>query len=97
MIECKDVMATFVGHDHNNNFIGCLRGICLAYGNASARQAYGTIGRGARIIELYEGERKFDSWIIKRYECNRDTDLWEPAKDTERKFVVTYPDSFKEE
>ncbi|MDD4661446.1 MAG: metallophosphoesterase family protein [Massilibacteroides sp.] len=96
MIECKDVMATFAGHDHNNNYIGNLRGICLAYGNASGRQSYGSIGRGARVIELYEGERKFDTWILKLYECDRDTDLWEPTKDTDKKFFVTYPDSFKE-
>jgi hypothetical protein len=95
MLECKDVMGMFVGHDHNNNYIGCLRGICLAYGNASGRQCYGDIGRGARVITLYESGRKFDTWILKLYECNREQDTWFPAADREPKFFVTYPDSFK--
>ncbi|RIH64014.1 metallophosphatase [Mariniphaga sediminis] len=96
MLECKDVMGTFVGHDHNNNYIGCLRDICLAYGNVTGRQCYGDIGRGARVIELYEGERKFDTWILKLYDCDRDKDIWTPTYDYEKKFFVTYPDSFIE-
>jgi hypothetical protein len=96
MLECKDVMGVFVGHDHNNNYIGCLRDICLAYGQVSGRQSYGDIGRGARVIELYEGQRKFDTWILKLYDCNRDTDFWQPTNSQERMFFVTYPDSFAE-
>jgi hypothetical protein len=94
MLECKDVMGTFVGHDHNNNYIGCLRNICLAYGNVTGRQCYSEIGRGARVIELYEGERKFDTWVLKLYDCDRDKDIWTPTHDYEKKFFVTYPDSF---
>lgn len=96
MLESKDVMGVFVGHDHNNNYIGCLRGICLAYGNATGRQCYGRIGKGARVIELYEGERKFSTWILNMYECDRDEDIWIPTNDYSKKFYVTYPDSFKE-
>jgi hypothetical protein len=97
MLESKDVMGTFVGHDHDNNYIGYLRGICLAYGNVTGRQCYGKIGRGARVIELYEGERKFDTWILKLYECDRDKDIWTPTNDYQKKFFVSYPDSFKEQ
>ena len=96
MLECKDVMGVFAGHDHNNNFIGCLHDICLAYGQTSGRQAYGYLGCGARVIELYEGQRKFDSWILKLYNCNRDMDMWTPTYNKERMFFVTYPDSFVE-
>ncbi len=96
MLESGDVMGMFVGHDHNNNYIGCLRNICLAYGNCSGRQCYGKIGRGARVIELYEGERKFDTWILNLYECDHKKDIWIPTNDYERKFFVTYPDSFNE-
>jgi len=96
MIENKDVMGIFVGHDHNNNYIGCLRNICLAYGNSTGRQCYGTIGKGARVIELYEGQRKFDTWVQKMYECDRDKDTWSPATDRKPQYFVTYPDSFKE-
>jgi hypothetical protein len=94
MLESKDVMGIFVGHDHDNNYIGYLRGISLAYGNVTGRQCYGKIGRGARVIELYEGERKFDTWILKLYECDRDKGTWIPTYDYEKKFFVTYPDSF---
>lgn len=94
MLECKDIMGVFVGHDHNNNYIGCLHNICLAYGNVTGRQCYGDIGRGARVIELYEGKRKFDTWILKLYECDRDKDIWNATNDYESKFFVSYPDSF---
>ncbi|HAZ02855.1 MAG: hypothetical protein A2W90_17080 [Bacteroidetes bacterium GWF2_42_66] len=94
MIESKDVMGVFAGHDHNNNYIGCLRNICLAYGNATGRQTYGDIGRGARVIELTESERKFNTWILKLYECDREKDIWISTNDNERRYFVAYPDSF---
>ena len=55
MLEMKDVMGTFVGHDHNNNFIGCLNNICLAYGCKTGLDSYGRFPKGARVIEIYEG------------------------------------------
>ena len=97
MLEGKDVMGIFVGHDHNNNYIGCLRDICLAYGISTGRQCYGTIGKGARVIELYEGQRKFDTWILKMYECDRDKDIWTPSANQKPQQFVSYPDSFKEQ
>ena len=96
MLESKDVMGMFVGHDHNNNYIGVLHNICLAYGNVTGRQCYGKIGRGARVIELYENARKFDTWILKLYECDRDKDIWIRTNDYKRNFFVTYPDTFVE-
>lgn len=94
MLESKDVMGTFSGHDHNNNYIGCLRNICLAYGNVSGRQCYGKIGRGYRVIELVENERKFNTWVRTKYECDRDLDIWKPTNNPQQKYFVTYPDSF---
>ena len=93
MVESKDVMGIFTGHDHNNNYISSMCNICLAYGNVTGRECYGDIGRGARIIELYEGERKFDTWILKLYECDRDKDIWSPVINTGKKYFITYPDS----
>lgn len=62
--DCKDVMGTFVGHDHNNDYIGCIAGICLAYGRfTGSKNTYTDIGNGYRIIILKEGERTFDTWI----------------------------------
>lgn len=62
-IECGDVMGVFVGHDHDNDFIGQEYGIALAYGRVSGDDAYGDFKRGGRIIELHEGSRSFDTWI----------------------------------
>ena len=64
MIEAGDVMCTFSGHDHNNDYIATLNGLGLAYGRFSgSRTTYTDIGYGARVIELKEGERAFDTWI----------------------------------
>lgn len=64
MVEGGDVMGTFVGHDHVNDYIGVLYDIALAYGRCSgARNAYGELPPGGRIIVLKEGKREFDTWI----------------------------------
>jgi hypothetical protein len=94
MYECKDVMGIFVGHDHDNNYIGCLQGICLAYGYKTGRQSYGAIGRGVRVIELQEGERRFTTWLLQMYECNREENTWIPVSPIEPRYKVTYPDAF---
>lgn len=64
MVEAGDVMGTFVGHDHVNDYIGVLYDIALAYGRCSgARNAYGELPPGGRVIVLKEGKRQFDTWI----------------------------------
>lgn len=63
-VEMQDVMGTFVGHDHDNNYIGILAEIALAYGQSSGFSAYGSIGKGARIIELHQDVFSFNTWII---------------------------------
>ncbi|WP_165041840.1 PA14 domain-containing protein [Dysgonomonas sp. ZJ709] len=63
LMEKGDVMGTFVGHDHDNNYIGILHDIALAYGRVTGADAYGDFERGARIITMYEGENQFDTWI----------------------------------
>lgn len=93
-IESKDVMGVFVGHDHNNNYIGNLRNICLAYGQASGRECYGQIGKGYRVVELYEDQRRFDTWVAIKYHADRDKDIWEPVKENEKRDFVTFPGSF---
>jgi predicted MPP superfamily phosphohydrolase len=67
-VEMGDVMGTFCGHDHTNDFIGIDCGIALAYG----RCAFGVV-RGGRIIKLQENKRLFNTWI--RTEKER-TDLY---------------------
>ncbi len=80
MLQKNDVMGIFVGHDHNNNYIGCLHNIALAYGCKTGLESYGNLEIGARIIDMYEDERKFDTWIR--------------SFDSQRRYFVTYPNSF---
>ncbi|OKP77611.1 metallophosphoesterase [Paenibacillus helianthi] len=63
MLEAGDVMAAFAGHDHDNDYIGVLHGITLAYGRVTGHNTYGALQRGARVIQLLEGERRFETWI----------------------------------
>lgn len=60
-----DVMGTFVGHDHNNDYIGSWFDIALAYGRYSGgNTVYNDLGKnGCRVIELTEGKREFTSYI----------------------------------
>jgi len=83
MMEKKDVMGVFAGHDHVDNYIGCLHNICLAYGSKTGLENYGYLEKGARVIELYEGERRFKTWLR----------TLDPAP----RFTVIYPASFTEE
>lgn len=66
MLQAGDVMATFVGHDHVNDYVTYWKGILLGYGRfTGGATVYHDIpgGNGARIIELSEGQRAFKSWI----------------------------------
>ncbi len=81
MVEAGDVMGTFVGHDHVNDYIGVLYDIALAYGRCSgAENAYGELPAGGRVIVLKEGKREFDTWI---HETGG-----------QKVLTCTYPDSF---
>jgi hypothetical protein len=64
LFEMGDVMGVFVGHDHDNDFIGIERGIALSYCRVTGAEAYGRLERGARVIELNKNApRSFDTWI----------------------------------
>jgi hypothetical protein len=65
LLDAGDVMGTFVGHDHVNDFEGELHGIRLCYGRATGYSPYGLDGfpRGARVIRLLEGQRRFETWL----------------------------------
>ncbi len=64
MHEMGDVMGTFVGHDHINDYEGGLHGIRLCYCRGTGYHTYGKEGfrRGARVIQLTEGRHAFESW-----------------------------------
>lgn len=69
MVEMGDVMGTFVGHDHANDFCSTLHGIQLCYGRSTRYVSYVDDVRndhfltGARVIKLTEGKRSFETWI----------------------------------
>lgn len=63
ILEEGDVVAVFGGHDHMNDYVGMRSGVALGYGRTSGWLAYGTLERGARILQLQEGSRHFDTWI----------------------------------
>lgn len=82
MLECGDVMGTFVGHDHVNDYIATLYDIALAYGRASGgANTYGDKTPGSRIIVLKEGKREFDTWLREK-------------GNAQRLNLCTYPTSF---
>lgn len=63
LLEAGNVMGTFVGHDHDNDYCGELHGISLCYGRITGYNVYGALERGARVIQLFEGENRFESWL----------------------------------
>lgn len=83
MLESGDVMGTFVGHDHINDYIGVYYNIALAYGRVTKemRNPKEDPLAGGRIIVLKEGKRKFNTWI-------RDLN-------GKKELDCTWPDSFK--
>jgi hypothetical protein len=64
-VEMDDVAGVFVGHDHNNDYVGPLAHICLGYGRKTgyASAYHEILPRGARIIELCEHQKKFTTYI----------------------------------
>lgn len=65
MRQAGDVMGTFVGHDHDNDYIGDYNDIYLAYGRFSGgKTVYNNLGKnGCRVIELKEGKHEFSTYI----------------------------------
>lgn len=64
MLQAGDVLGTFVGHDHVNDYLVDYYGIALAYGCWSgSANTYQRNKNGARIIELTEGHRGFSTYL----------------------------------
>lgn len=56
MAECGDVMGTFVGHDHDIDYVVAEKGIALGYGRFSGDDTtYNNLRPGVRILVLTEG------------------------------------------
>jgi len=65
MLESRDVMGVFVGHDHVNDYVGLWKNVALGYGRFSGtKTTYVKEPHGSRIIELSpSGGRSFKTWI----------------------------------
>jgi len=77
MVENGNVLGVFAGHDHDNDFAASLHGISLCYGRSLGLDTYGSLPRGARVIELFEGATGFESWI--REESGAEADRFSHA------------------
>lgn len=63
----------FVGHDHENNFVGMHQGLHLVYGNVSGYNTYGDMSRGVRMIELNQKTQAIETYIVKEYDFTQKT------------------------
>ncbi|QIA07082.1 metallophosphoesterase family protein [Draconibacterium halophilum] len=64
MVLQGNVLGSFVGHDHNNNYVAQLFQIALCYGYFSGGNSYCDLPlNGARIILLEENKRTFTTWL----------------------------------
>ncbi|WP_192348700.1 metallophosphoesterase family protein [Algoriphagus sp. Y33] len=77
MLEAGDVMGTFVGHDHINDYIGVHHGLALGYGRVTKimKNPDEDPLAGGRVIVMKKGKREFETWIrdmngVKELECN---------------------------
>jgi len=64
-VEMRDVLGIFVGHDHNDDFTGVYANVCFGYGRKTGyNPAYKEVlERGARVVVLYENEKKLNTYI----------------------------------
>lgn len=64
MLQQQDVVGTFVGHDHVNDYLVDYYGIGLVYGCFSGSEnTYIRDQNGARIIQIKEGKKGFHTYI----------------------------------
>lgn len=64
MAATGSVVGTFVGHDHDIDYLVAEKGICLGYGRFSGdNTTYNNLRPGVRMLVLTEGVRGFETWI----------------------------------
>ncbi len=64
ILDCGDIFATFVGHDHDNDYVTMWKGVILCYGRyGGGNTVYNNLQSGARVILLREGERRFGTYV----------------------------------
>lgn len=65
IVEQGKTKGVFVGHDHKNDFSMTVEGVYLAYGRITGYNAYGTLERGGRIIEIDSNGTLSSSILLK--------------------------------
>lgn len=64
MAATGSVVGTFVGHDHDIDYLVAEKSICLGYGRFSGdNTTYNNLRPGVRMLVLTEGVRGFETWI----------------------------------
>lgn len=64
MAATGSVVGTFVGHDHDIDYLVAEKGICLGYGRFSGdNTTNNNLRPGVRMLVLTEGARGFETWI----------------------------------
>lgn len=65
-VEKGDVLGTFCGHDHNDDYAYVYDGVCLCYGRKTGfNMVYDELlPRGARVIVLHPDSPAFDTYIL---------------------------------
>lgn len=64
MVASGSIVGTFVGHDHDIDYLVAEKGVCLGYGRFSGdNTTYNNLRPGVRMIVLTDGVRGFESWI----------------------------------
>lgn len=64
MAATGSVVGTFVGHDHDIDYLVAEKSICLGYGRFSGdNTTYNNLRPGVRMLVLTEGTRGFETWI----------------------------------
>ena len=74
MREGGSIIATFCGHDHNNDFMAIYEGIVLGYGRYSGCRTttYNDLVPGCRVIVVENNSRAFETWIHDAFDRIRD-------------------------
>jgi hypothetical protein len=62
MTQMGDIMGTFVGHDHHNDYIGKFFNIALAYGRTTGWGLSRRCEAGGRVIILKEAKHQFETY-----------------------------------
>lgn len=74
MMQRGDIMSVFAGHDHDSDYVSKYRNILLGYGRFSgSKVTYTSLGSGARVFELTEGERALKTWVMSSNKVLQDT------------------------